>query len=241
MKKGIIILTLATVLIVAACSKKDNNPVTPTTEEAPQLNLQNITVPDAMQQSSDMHAQTVVVYMQMANIFVSSMAGYINPPSDLGPATRQGNVWEYNWTLDALKVIVRITDDSDQFSWVTQFQGSDANYTYQNWIAYRATQSKDAKSGSFTVYAPNTTLVIGEYTWNLDDAGALHFNLVTTALQQGNAYAGVLNADKSGTLEISQAADGQNVLLEKYQWNADGSGQWWTYENGEIKESGSWQ
>ena len=241
MNRIALMITMAAVLVFAACSKKDSNPVTPTTEEAPQLNLQNITVPDAMKQSSDIHAQIVVGYMQMANIFTSSMAGYVNPPSSTAPAKRQGNLWEYNWTLDALTVIVRITDDADKYSWVTQFQGSDANYTYQNWIAYRATQSKDATSGSFTIYAPNTTVVIAQYTWNLDDAGALHFNIVTAALQQGNTYSGVLNADKSGTLEVSQTADGQTVLLEKYQWNADGSGRWWTYENGKVKESGTWQ
>ena len=241
MKNKITLFGLAAILVFAACSKdKDNNPTMPSNEDPPQLQMQSLTIPAKMQQSTDPHAQTVVFYMQMANIFNTSLAGYIHAPDGVGPTTREGNLWEYNWKQDALDIILRITDESDNFSWVTQFNGKDTEYDYHNWIAYRATQSKDEKSGSFTAYLPNTKIPLGEYIWSLDDDGALNFEVDASALQQGRTFEGVLNTDHSGTLHVFESQNGQNILIEKYDWDAEGVGQWWTYENGELKESGAW-
>lgn len=232
------IIALAVIVLFTGCNK-DDNPAAPT-GEAPQYQIQTISLPEQLEQSSDPHAQTLVSYMQLANVFASSMAGYILPPDGYTPEKREGGLWEYNWKQDALNIALRIRDEQDKFSWVAEFNGKDTQYDYVNWIAYRATQSKDAKSGSFTAYVPNTTIVLGQYNWYVDDAGALHFEIKVSAMQQGGTFVGVLNPDKSGTLEIYENIGGQDVLSEKYQWNADGSGQWWIYENGQEKESGSW-
>ena len=240
MKKAILPVSLATILIFAACSKnEDNNPTTPSTE-APQLQMQTLDIPAKMMQSSDPHARTVVFYVQTANFFAAGMSGFIFPPDGVGPTTRKGQLWEYNWTQDALQIFLRVTEGADDFSWVTQFNGSDTEYDYYNWVAYRATQSKDEKSGSFTAYLPNTAIKLGLYTWLIDNKGTLHFEVDASALQQGRTFTGVLNADKSGSLQVYATINGQNVQIEKYEWDAAGAGQWWTYENGEIKDSGVW-
>ncbi len=238
MRKYSPVIALAAILVFAACSK-DDNPTAPT-GEAPQYQVQTITLPQQLEQSSNPHAQTLVSYMRWANIFASSMTSFIVPPDGYTPERREGALWEYNWKQDALDILLRIQEEQDKFSWVAQFNGKDTEYDYYNWIAFRATQSKDAKSGSFTAYLPNTTIVLGQYTWSIDDAGALHFKVTTSALQQGGTFIGVVNPDKSGSLEIYKTINGQDILIEKYQWNADGSGQWWVYENGEVKDSGSW-
>ncbi len=240
MKKILTLISLTAFIIFAVCSKDKDSPTEPTSEEAPQLQLHTISVPTKMLQSSDPHAQAVVYYTQVANIFAASMSGFVFPPDGVGPTTRQGNLWQYNWSQDALEILLRVTENDNNFSWVTEFDGKDGEYDYYNWVAYRATQTKDGKSGTFTAYMPNTTIALGEYSWFMDETGTLHFEADVSALQEGRTFKGVINTDQSGTLEVYEMVNGESVLLEKYQWDATGAGQWWTYENGEVKDSGSW-
>lgn len=74
-------------IFIACCKDDDNNPATPNTEEPPELTIQSLCLPPSMAQSFDPHVQTVAFYMQMANIFNTSLAGYVYTP-ECGGHTR---------------------------------------------------------------------------------------------------------------------------------------------------------
>jgi len=57
----------------------------------------------------------------------------------------------------------------------------------------------------------------------------------------GSRFVGSSNADLSGYLQILRTVGTQQLLQEKYQWNKDGNGEWWLYdESGGLLGNGTW-
>jgi hypothetical protein len=57
---------------------------------------------------------------------------------------------------------------------------------------------------------------------------------------QGNKFIGVVNMDTSGELNVYISAE-SDTLIESYKWNAAGAGEWGTYDDNQLVDSGSWQ
>lgn len=244
MKKFLSLFIIGSLLIVAGCSKddKDNEGSTPTGpsgSDAPAFKIHKVEIPPTMQVSSDQHAQTVVLYMNLANAFGATLNGNFVPPS-LNKPNGDGP-WEHNWQDGDLTVSVLIEKLADKHTWVVRYNGSDGEDVYQNFVAFRAEQALDERSGKFFAYLPNTEIVLGQYTWSLDENETLHFEVVADAYLQGKKFIGMANEDRSGVLEIVSTTGDQDMLQEKYQWDKDGAGEWWQYDNqGNLVDTGMW-
>ncbi len=230
-------------LLIIGCSKDDdkqNNPAGPTVPEgAPTFKIHKIELPEKMQQSTDPHAQNVVIYTGLANNYGAAMNGYFTPPG-LAKNMNDGP-WEYQWQDGGLDVNVLIKKLTDKYTWEVVYNGNDGKYDYSSFVAFRAQQAENERSGSFNAYVPNTTIVLGQYSWELASDDVLHFEVSASMFMEGSRFVGSVNPDNSGTLEIYQGIGILNSLAERYLWDKDGAGEWWEFSAGNnIEDHGTW-
>ncbi len=73
--------------------------------------------------------------------------------------------------------------------------------------------------------------------WNIDSSNVYH--LVYEAPEEGRIEITV-NPDESGSVTYYEWNGSAFVMVFKAVWNTDGSGEWWTYENGVQTGHGTW-
>jgi len=88
-------------------------------------------------------------------------------------------------------------------------------------------------------YKPLTTNIAMQWEWNIDAQGVYTF-VMTSFVDGGGKIEITVNPDESGTLEFYEEVSDNYALTLKVVWQSDGSGQWWTYENGTETDSGGW-
>ncbi len=244
MRKFLALFVIGSLLVLSGCSKDDKDdkksPTGPSdTSDVPTFKIHKIEIPPAMPQSNDQHAQTVVLYMNLANAFGATLNNNFVPPS-LNKASGDGP-WEYNWKDGDLQVSVVIKKLTEKYTWEVSYNGSDDENVYQNFVAFRAEQGLDERSGKFFAYIANTELVLGQYTWSLDENDTLHFEVIAEAYLPGSKFVGLVNSDRSGTLEIISTIGNTELLQQKYQWDSAGAGEWWEYDqDGNLIGQGTW-
>lgn len=243
MKKILSLFLVGTLFLIFGCGKDDkgdNNPAGPSgNSDAPTFKIHQVQVPAKMQQSSDEHAQTVVFYMGLANAFGATLNNNFVPPA-LNKTNGDGP-WDQSWSKDNLNIKVHIEKLTDKYTWEVLYNGNDGKYDYVNFVAFRAEQGLDDHSGKFFAYVPNTNIILGQYTWSLDETGKLNFEVIAETFMPGSRFIGSSNADLSGYLQILRTVGAQQLLQEKYQWNKDGNGEWWLYdESGGLLGNGTW-
>lgn len=243
--KKMLSLFMIGMLLIVGCSKddKDKEGSTPTgptvADDAPTFKTHKVELPENMKNSSDEHAQMVVGYTGLANLFSASLNGYFVPPS-LNKASGDGP-WQHVWQKDDLSVTVLIKKLTDRYTWEVSYTGQDDEHVYQNFIAFRAEQALDERSGVFYMYDPETALVLGQYSWFLDDNDALHFEVSADNFIKGVKFVGMVNTNRSGMLELFNTLGETDILQKKYQWDSAGSGEWWEYDAaGTLLNSGTW-
>lgn len=248
MLKRLSIWTLSVLIVMTAvnCSKDSTNPTEPQKQEPPEIAAKEIKTPQKLQQSSDPNAQLTAAYISMANSFRDLAGGFMQPPPGLNKLMQQADmsgdtpVWRRTWTDGALTVIMEIFDAGDKYLWDIRMNGTDGEYVYDNWLFIHAEQTKNGQNGFMTIYEDLTTKAAGTWTWMED---AQHNYKLTVLLN--NVYNSVkliaeAHPDESGRIEFYNGQNNTFVLQFKAEWNADGSGQWWSYENGQENASGSW-
>ncbi|WP_456439755.1 hypothetical protein, partial [Caldithrix abyssi] len=113
--------------------------------------------------------------------------------------------------------------------------GTDGEMQYNNFVMYEAWQNLDGTYGKLVVYDPEYQNISTEWTWVQDDQGVITVTFINHYDQSKIIV--TQNQDLSGTLEVYE----NNILTMKISWNADGSGNWWTYDDdGTLTGSGSW-
>ena len=241
--KKLMIFALAAVMMLSACGKKESTPTGPTVPtDAPRYKTHTITLPAKMSSSSDSRAQTVVFYMGMANSLSASLSGYFLPPSLNKTLELQGDgPWQYSWTDGEVTVNVHIKAVGERYVWEVYYTGKKNDFTVNNWLGVRAEQSKNERNGNFTSFLPPGNAVAATFIWALDAANALTFEVVAAQFMAGSRFVGTINADQSGVLEVYQLSGSVYGLAQKYQWNQEGAGQWWEYDNGTVTANGSWE
>ena len=233
---------IATVLILglllAACSsdKKDNG--TNQQEQPPEgITIDPVQLPAGMTQSSDQYAQTVVSYINLINMF-QYWTGSLVPPGQVGKvglveSTTDGPPWEYTWNQQGITVKLVIDIQDNQYHWVLTYSGTFEGYQYNNAKVLEAWQDMDGTSGKLVVYDPEENAQVAEWSWQEDENGTLTVRY--KEYTGGVEIIVVQNPDLSGSLEVYE----NSVLTFKANWNADGSGTWWVYdENG--TQTGTW-
>ena len=94
-------------------------------------------------------------------------------------------------------------------------------------------QNLDGSCGGLEFYAIDEYMGELEWYWCTDSEGVFTMTMTTSYEYESFELELIVYPDESG--ELSYYFDGFLEML--IQWNADGSGQWWTYD---PVDSGSW-
>jgi hypothetical protein len=223
---------LLTAIFIAGCSKNSNSPTEPAAQ-SPTLPLITFKGPNTT--SSDPNAQMVQLYVTAMNAYTTAFAPYAALPS-----TRNGNTWTWNYSVGTFSIVLTSTVQSDgSYQWKMVMNGVDPSDStlYNNWTATTGTTSGDGKNGSWNIYETNTTTLVAKYEWTTNN------NVLTgtlTSYSSGVVDGKVVvinNPDGSGELDEYTGT----VVVYRSVWQANGSGQWWTYDLGGVQTgTGTW-
>ncbi|MBD3223995.1 MAG: hypothetical protein GF313_04660 [Caldithrix sp.] len=233
------ILSLTAALLISSCGDSstgsdDNN----NNNQAPELQVQQVEVPQAMQTSSDPKAQQTVSYVGIANSFSQYSAAWTPPQGASNLAKASGvNDWSYEWTTGQLTIKMTVTETDDTFQWRIVYDGTLGGQTFDNWTYMEATRSKDGSDGQMYIYAYNTEKVELEWHWMVDDNDVYNFEMISESLRiLVNA-----NPNKSGQVEVFNMNNGAYLITFKSVWDQNGAGQWWEYDGeGDVSDNGDW-
>jgi hypothetical protein len=226
-------LLLVTALLVGGCSKNESSPTEPAAQ-TPTLPLVTFKGPNTT--STDIHAQMAQSYIQAMNAYTTAFTPYAGLP-----ATQTGNTWTWSYSVGTFTITFTGTLQPDgSYQWKMVMNGLDPSDStlYNNWTATTGTTSGDGKNGSWNIYDVNTTSLVAKYEWATSSNNVLTGTL--TAYSNGTEVGKTVvvnNPDGSGELNEYTGT----VLTYRSVWQANGSGQWWTYDlSGTQTGTGTW-
>ncbi len=236
------IIVIFSMLYIISCSK-DDNPVTPNeNKKAKELGLKEITVPEALVQSNDSHAQMCVGFINMANGFKGFSSLYQPPVGiNLAKIVDIKDDWTRTWTDEQLSITMNYYENDVSFGWQVFLTGTDNQYTYSNWLLMEAEQKVDDSYGTLIIYKPVTEQVEFKWTWSQSQSGKNTFTMEIfgdDGLPETKIDA-VSNSDESGELIFYKYVDGSYVKESRTTWTATGTGHWEEYDaSGNIINQG---
>ncbi|MCK4547569.1 MAG: hypothetical protein KAW17_09030 [Candidatus Eisenbacteria sp.] len=206
--------------------------------DIPDLDFITVNLPEHMLESDDYYALITVAMVQTANALSSFVELYFISQEEAGAkagakatAGEDGPPWEYSWTEDGLTTTVTVDESGDLYTWEVVLDGTDGEYTYDEWLAAEAEQAMDGSYGFVMIYELETGEVDVEWSWGTE-AGVYQFELI---FDGGESEMDItVYADLSGILEQYEGGE----LFFKSVWASDGTGEWWVY--GDDPDSGSW-
>lgn len=204
---------LIVALVLAGCEKKATTE--PDTTTPPIIPTVRFSSPSA---SGDQCTQMAYTYVQGAN----AMSVYTMMFAGQTP-TRNGDIWTWQAVQGSLTVRVTATITSTGLQWQMILNGTDPDdgTVYNNWVALQGTSSADGKSGSWTIYEDNTTVIAAQFVWSTSSAGVLTGTF--TGYDQGQQsyrLVAVSNANGSGSVTYSMYSNGQWVQQFNATWSA---------------------
>jgi hypothetical protein len=228
--------------LIFACSSDEEGPVKPTEKAPPppEFQLRDITVPDKMMNSGDAKAQLALSLIVEATSFDGTGCVF-KAPDGATVLSESKAAWEYSWVEGTLTQRLAITSlpSINQRKWQLYYTGSKDGETFEDWRLMDAGQTIDLGGGHIYLYKLNTKQIILEWTWRTDK-GTFTLEKYDHSDPRSKIEI-ILRADKSGKVErFTLGTTGSMMHDLLINWKADGTGTWWTYENGMTKESGSW-
>lgn len=218
----------------SGCSKKDDNPSAPLTNNNIPPDVPAVSLNGPGSSSNDASLMLVKGYIQGLNGFMN----YINKFQNV-EAVKSDTGWVrryLNGSIVATLTTTRLQDGS--YSWKLTLSGTNDSVTYNNWLALEGTSSADGKSGTWKVFRDNTNLLTGDYSWQKNSDGSITATL--REYRNGSVHSRIEateNADKSGQLLFYL---GDNLSF-KTLWQSNGSGQWWMFDSsGGVLHQGMW-
>lgn len=227
---------------IVGCSSDEEGPVTPTEKapDPPEFQMKELSVPDHMMNSGDAKAQLAVSIIEAAQSFVGTGCVFA-PPEGATVLTESKSAWEYSWAEGAVTKRLAITalTSINQHKWQVYYTGTKDGVALDNWRFMDAGQTTDLSSGHVYVYKLNTKQIIQEWTWRTD---ANSFTLERYEHAEPRSKIEIdIKTDHSGKVErFVPSTTGSMMHDLLINWKADGTGNWWVYENGMTKGSGSW-
>lgn len=224
--------TLATLLMIAGCSKNDSSPTESQSSTPP---LPNIVFRGPASSTNDPGLILLQSYVSNANSLALAFApfAFVTP-------VHSGNTWTWTFVNKTLTMALTAVNQTDgTYVWNLFLDGVDATdgTSYAHWLGVEGTTSADGKSGSGKTFVRNKSTVSSEFNWSTTN------NILTGTLKPylNGVMAGqtviVNNPDNSGEVRAYTGS----ILVYKSVWLSNGSGQWWTYDaNGVQTGSGSW-
>ena len=192
-----LIVVLLAALMIAGCSKNESSPTEP---EGGTPTIPTVSFKGPNTNSQDNNAVMVKSYVAAINALTTAFA-----PLAALPGVQNGNVWTWTYTDRTLTIRFTATRQGDgSYVWKMVLNGIDPDdqTVYNNWTAIEGTSSADSKSGSWKIYAENTTTLEAEYIWTTVN------NVLTGTLKEYTnnvvSYQTVVtnNPDNSGELKV---------------------------------------
>lgn len=248
----ILLLVFGIVLLLASCSKK-SDPQPATTLSSASLSLasgQAVTVPTALINSTDSHAQEAYSFAQSVNAISSYTAAFTIPSGATKTSTpivavnvsgriasTQQSYLVYIWTdpSSGSSVAYQVSETTDSYTFELFYKESGTSV----WVRYlNAEEKKDKSSGFMNVYDPTVTKIspaILSYNWT---RATNVFNFIITDDYGTKVTLHVNTQTKAGDVE----AYSSYILTEKLTWDAQGHGTWAEYDADGITvlSSGTW-
>lgn len=246
---------IALMAIVMSCSKDDDDPA-PSVDNAKFSfagNEEIIAVPAAMQQSSDPYASQVASMAMEANFTAAYFTMMMVPPEGAVKSTTEivasngrtaqtnsGNVVVYTYSYgdagQTLEIAYQIKDQSDSFLFEI-FMNTDGSW----YKLLSASEKKDKSSGYMHMYSELDSEPI--YRWEWTRSGDT-INFLMTDFEYTKSEMTINNKTKAGSVKSYWATGDTNITWElssEITWNADGSGTWKEYTDGEVSSQGEFQ
>jgi hypothetical protein len=243
MKRNNLWLTILALLLLASCSS-DDDPAGPSGDTAPEFpgSDLNVTVPAAMSQSTNQYAMMANSFIAMANA-VSAHVGYLAPPS-----TRDENggpPWEYTWEINQPPMVMTWTlivdEDTENYTWDVYIDGTDGVEVLENYHYYHAEESKSTGCGSFTFfdYESDDTMM---WSWCTDEFDIFEFTMLITEGSEQDQMIITSESSGAGTLDVMNSSIVRDdwCMEWHFDWNAAGDGNWISYVDCVVDDSGSW-
>jgi hypothetical protein len=221
---------LLVLIMVPGCKKSsDTNPSLQYQSPSIATDQGIIQIPSKLSSSTDVNAQVVVGYMDVANAF-SSYSSLFSVPGSATQSTASSSGLVYSWTYGNESVKLTYNDDGTNRTWTW----------YVNNSKYMDCKEADnSKSGSFNVYDyENGGSAILVYNWNKDSSNIYE----TLKIADSETYFFKITAsldNKSGLFDVYDGSSDTALNTAEVKWNSDGSGNWWIIEDS-TKYSGSW-
>ncbi len=233
--KGVAILLILAAFI-AGCSKSSST----SSGTAPTLTSPTFSGPSSTSASADTSAGAIAA-KSSASIFNATAASYLGYYS--GAGKQNGSSWTWTYTIQSFTATWTATSSSSGYNWSLVYNGTlssnGSSATFNNWTAINGSESSDGKTGSWTIYYPNTTIVADNVSWSTSSSGTLTGTIIandTTGTLQAK-YVFTNNSDKSGEVKIYT---GTQLTLDA-TWTSSGSGQYTEWDDqGNLISNGSW-
>ncbi len=237
---GLLIIFSIGIIFLSSCKSEDPEPAIGDDFKLGLFDLETITTPEAMQQSSDPHAQQANAQVLSLNTFKIYQAFFLFPGGAEKSNTpingrRAGDYTVYRWSSgDGSEVAYQYRQVGDEilFEIFVKENGSD----YVKFID--GTQTISRSAGVMHIYEKgfnSTTLVAVEYAWDYQNGTS------TSSMKifgDDEALLEVVSKDdKSGELTLKE----NGIVRATWSWNAAGVGSWVDYNaDGSVSDQGSW-
>ena len=228
-------------LLVAGCSNDEENPITPTpTPKAPVFALKEITLPQHMLSSDDAMAKQAIAMVEEVLDF-ESCGCLFAAPGDAETIKAESGAWEYKWSAGDLTKTMQITAVSGRDSWKIFYDGSMDGRNYNNWRYMDAVQSSDLSSGHVTIFKAGTVTTELEWVWYTLEYN--DYKLIKQFYGESPYKIEItIKPDNSGKIDkFAHNSSGNMVYDVKFAWKVDGTGSYWTFEDGVQTSFGTWQ
>ena len=228
-------------ILISGC-KKDDNPQ----PDARAFNVETITAPDAMIQSSDPGAQMASGYINMAN-GVAAFGAMMTPPKST-PATHfknsnDNNPEIYTWNVDDgdnnnYNVVLTITETSELYRWELKVDGLVDGQQMHDLLFLKAEQYKDGHDNTFIVYdldKPLTPSLI--FNWHkTNDVFYLTYEVPQDIYVSFEIYPD----NHGGVVAKDWTEENEYQTTYTATWDSSGHGEYDEYENGVVVNHGTW-
>jgi hypothetical protein len=229
MKRFMTFTLVAALVAFAGCSEEESTAPTTTAPTIPVLQM-TTSITNTTDFGATLSQSTIYVFsslMSMTQLFAA-----LPPTSANGTYT-----WSFSGGGETITMTaVRQSDGS--YVWTWKFTGVINDVQVTNFTLWSGTSSADGKTGSFAFYEPGVTGASEDVTWSVAANGTITatWKVYTDGVVTFKAI-GVVNTDKSGTLDIY---DNGTTLTFHSAWNAAGAGTWTYTPIGGTPSNGSW-
>ena len=159
--------------------------------------------PETDANKADTVAVSAIQYVKAANLYFDLAFGNIALLEWVTPE-HSGDSWIWIAQSDDLTIHLTGRPTTDGVDWTIVLSGNMMGMTVKDWTAATGHTDELSSTGTFTVYMPNTTTVIGSIAWTITEDRMVTAYTETTDLLTGGmvSYHIVNRPDGSGSVTV---------------------------------------